>query len=209
MNDELINAMGDLQRAKVIELVKKEIEKGTKPLKIIEWLSQGVKIVGDLFEKKEYFLAELITGGDIFQDAFEELKPILEKEDIKTQAKGKIVFGTVKGDIHDIGKNIVITILRASGFYVEDVGVDVPAEKFIESVKQMNADILGLSALLTMAIESVKEIIKLLEKDNLRDKIKIIVGGSAFTENIAEKLGVDAYGKDPQEAVKKCEKLLA
>ncbi len=206
MNNELINAMGDLKRAKVMELVKKEIEKGTKPLKIIEWLSQGVKIVGDLFEKKEYFLAELITGGDIFQDAFEELKPIL-KEDIKTKAKGKIVFGTVKGDIHDIGKNIVITILRAAGFYVEDLGVDVPAEKFIEFIKKMNADILALSALLTMAIESVKEITNLLEKENLRDKIKIIVGGSAFTKAIADKLGV-AFGKDPQDAVKKCEELL-
>ncbi|MFX0140851.1 MAG: B12-binding domain-containing protein [Candidatus Hodarchaeota archaeon] len=209
MNDELINAMGDLQRAKVIELVKEEIKKGTKPLKIIEWLSQGVKIVGDLFEKKEYFLAELITGGDIFQDAFLELKPILEKEDIKTQAKGKIVFGTVKGDIHDIGKNIVITILRASGFYVEDLGVDVPAEKFIESIKKINPDILALSALLTMAIESVKEITNLLEKENLRDRVSIIVGGSAFTQDIANKLEVDAYGKDPQDAVKKCEKFLA
>jgi methylmalonyl-CoA mutase cobalamin-binding domain/chain len=206
MNKELVNAMADLDRTKVLEIVKEQIKKETDPLKIIESLSEGVKIVGDYFEKKEYFLAELITGGDIFENAFQELKPILEKSNTTVQSKGKIVIGTVQGDVHDIGKNIVKTMLHATGFSVEDLGVDVPPEKFIDAVKQPDIKILGLSALLTIAIDSVKEIISLLEKENLRDKIKIIVGGSAFTEVVAEKLNVDAYGKDPQEAINFCKK---
>ncbi len=208
MNSELINAMADLDRAKVFEIVREEIKKDTDPLKIVEWLSQGLKIVGDYFEKKEYFLAELITGGDIFESIFHEITPILEEKNIDIKVKGRILIGTVQGDVHDIGKNIVKTILTVSGFYVEDLGVDVPAEKFIESIKQSNVEILGLSALLTIAIDSVKEIVTLLEKENLRNNIKIIVGGSAFNEEIAEKLGVDAYGKDPMEALRICQNFL-
>ena len=208
MNEELVSAMADLDRTKVLEVVRNEIEKGTDPLKIIDGLSKGVEIVGQYFEKKEYFLAELITSGDIFENAFQKLKPILEKSDIVLQTKGKIVIGTVKGDIHDSGKNIVKTILIASGFSVEDLGVDVQPEKFIEAVKQSEIKILGLSALLTVAIDSVKDIIKLLERENLRSKVKVIVGGAAFTEKIASTLGVDAFGKDPQEAVRICQKFI-
>jgi methylmalonyl-CoA mutase cobalamin-binding domain/chain len=208
LDNELVKAMVDLDRAKVFEIVREEIKKDTDPLKIIDCLSEGLKIVGDYFEKKEYFLAELITGGDIFESIFQEIKPILIEKNIDTQVKGKIVIGTVQGDVHDIGKNIVKTILTVSGFYIEDLGVDVPAEKFIEAIKQPKVKILGLSALLTIAVDSVKQIIELLEKQNLRSKIKIIVGGSAFNEDIAKSLGVDAYGKDPMEALKKCQKFL-
>ena len=208
MNNELVNAMADLNRAKVLKIVGEEIKNGTDPLQIIESLSEGVKLVGEYFEKKEYFLAELITGGDIFSNAFQELKPIMDKDNITAQSKGKVVLGTVQGDVHDIGKNIVKTILIASGFSVEDLGVDVPPEKFLEAVKQPNVSILGLSALLTIAIDSVKDVIKLLEVENVRNKVKIIVGGSAFTDDIANKLDIDAYGKDPQEAVNICLKFL-
>jgi methanogenic corrinoid protein MtbC1 len=208
MNKELVTAMADLDRSKVLEIVSNEIGKKTNPLKIIDCLSKGVEIVGRLFEKKEYFLAELITGGDIFENAFQKLKPILEMSDLVLQSKGKIVIGTVQGDVHDIGKNIVKTILTASGFSVEDLGVDVKPEKFIEAVKQPEIKILALSALLTLAIDSVKDIIRLLERENLRSKVRIIIGGSAFTEEIAYKLGVDAFGKDPREAVKICQKFI-
>ncbi|MHA2181688.1 MAG: cobalamin B12-binding domain-containing protein [Promethearchaeota archaeon] len=208
MNKNLIDAMADLDRIKVLEIVREDIEKGTDPLKIIECLSEGVKRVGEYFEKKEYFLAELITSGDIFENAFQKLKPILDQSDLIPQSKGKIVIGTVQGDIHDIGKNIVKTLLTASGFTVEDLGVDVQAERFIEAVKQPKIKILGLSALLTVAIDSVEEIMQLLERENLRSKVRVIVGGSAFTEEIANSLGVDAFGKDPQEAVKLCQKFI-
>jgi len=132
----------------------------------------------------------------------------MDKDNITAQSKGKIVLGTVQGDVHDIGKNIVKTILIASGFSVEDLGVDVPPERFLEAVKQPNVTILGLSALLTIAIDSVIDVINLIEKENLRSKVKIIVGGSAFTDDIANKLDIDAYGKDPQEAVNICLKFL-
>lgn len=207
MVSELVDAMAKLERGDVLENLRKEILKGTDPLEIIEQLSQGLKIVGDLYDKKEYFLAELITAGDIFQEAFQEIKPILEKKNLKTQAKGIIVIGTVQGDIHDIGKTIVATLLVSSGFYVEDLGVDVPPEKFVEAVEKINADVLAMSALLTVALDSAKETIQLLEKNNLRNKVKIIVGGAAFNEDIAKKIGADAYGKDPLAAVKFCEKL--
>ncbi|MFX1279329.1 MAG: B12-binding domain-containing protein [Promethearchaeota archaeon] len=208
MNNKLVNAMADLDRNTVLNIVKEEISSGTDPLKIIEWLSEGIKIVGDYFEKKEYFLAELITSGDIFENAFLDLKPILERNNLVPLSKGKIVLGTVQGDVHDIGKNIVKTILIASGFSVEDLGVDVPPEKFIEAVRDPEVKILGLSALLTIAIDSVKDLINLLDREKLRSKVRIIIGGSAFTKEIAEKLGVDAFGKDPQEAVKKCQRFL-
>ncbi|MGQ9722247.1 MAG: cobalamin B12-binding domain-containing protein [Candidatus Jordarchaeum sp.] len=208
MADELLDAMANLERSKLLENVKKEIKKGEDPLEIIDRLSQGLKIVGDLYDKKEYFLAELITAGEIFQNAFQEIKPVLEKKGLKTQVKGKIVIGTVRGDLHDIGKNIVITMLVSSGFYVEDLGVDVTPERFIEAIREVNADILGMSALLTVALEAAKETIKLLEKDNLKDKVKVICGGAAFDENTAKKIGADAYAKDPLEAVKICQKFL-
>lgn len=208
MSDELVNAMVDLQRSKVFEIVRNEIEKDTDPLKIIEWLSQGLKKVGEYFDKKEYFLAELITGGDIFETVYQEIKPVLEKKNVNPQIKGKIILGTVQGDVHDIGKNIVKTILTVSGFHVEDLGVDVPPEKFIDAIKQNEAKILALSALLTIAIDSVEEIIKLLRKEDLRDKVKIIVGGSAFSEEIVKNLDVDAFGIDPLDALKKCQQFL-
>jgi methylmalonyl-CoA mutase cobalamin-binding domain/chain len=208
MNDELVIAMADLERHKVFEIVRNELMNDVDPLKIIESLSEGIKIVGERFEKKEYFLAELITGGDIFETIFQEIKPALEKRKADTKTKGIIVIGTVKGDVHDIGKNIVKTILMASGFHVKDLGVDVPAEKFVESVKNQNVKILGLSALLTIAIDSVEELIEILKKENLRDNVKIIIGGSAFNENIAKNLDVDAFGNDPMEAVKFCQKYI-
>ncbi|MEM2136301.1 MAG: corrinoid protein [Candidatus Jordarchaeaceae archaeon] len=208
MTEQLVEAMANLERSAVLDNVEKEIDRGTDPLKIIESLSQGLKIVGDLYDKKEYFLAELITAGDIFQNAFQKIKPLLEKKGLKTQVRGKIVIGTVRGDLHDIGKNIVTTMLVSSGFYVEDLGVDVPAEKFIEAVKRTDANILAMSALLTVALEAAKETIKLLEKENLRNRVKVICGGAAFDENIAKRIGADAYGKDPLDAVKICQRLL-
>ncbi|MEM3586049.1 MAG: cobalamin-dependent protein [Candidatus Jordarchaeaceae archaeon] len=208
MTSELVDAMAKLERDEVLENLRKEIQKGTDPLEIIEQLSKGLKIVGDLYDKKEYFLAELITAGDIFQEAFQEIKPILEKKNLKTQTKGKIVIGTVQGDIHDIGKTIVATLLVSSGYYVEDLGVDVSPEKFVEAIKKINADVLAMSALLTVSIESAKETIQLLEKNNLRNKVKIIVGGAAFNEDIAKRIGADAYGKDPLDAINFCEKVL-
>lgn len=197
MVSELADAMAKLERSDVLSNVKKEIKKGTAPMEIIDQLSQGLKIAGELYDEKEYFLAELITAGDIFQEAFQEIKPVLEEKGLKTQVKGKIVIGTIRGDIHDIGKSIVTTMLLSSGFYVEDLGVDVPPEKFMEAIRKINADVLAMSALLTIAIDSAKETIKLLEKNNLRSKVKIIVGGAAFTEDIAKKIGADAYGKNP------------
>jgi len=208
MSNELVNAMADLERNKVYEIVRNEIEKNTDPLKIIEWLSQGLKKIGEYFDKKEYFLAELITGGDIFESIYQEIKPILKKKNVNAQIKGKIVLGTVQGDVHDIGKNIVKTILTVSGFHVEDLGVDVPPERFIEALKQTESKVLALSALLTIAIDSVEEIIKLLRKEGLRDKVKIIVGGSAFSKELVKNLDVDAFGIDPMDALKKCQQFL-
>lgn len=200
--------MAELDRTKVTEIVRKEIKKNSNPLEIIEWLSKGLNIVGDYFEKNEYYLAELLTGADIFETVFQEIIPILEKKNITSHIKGKVIIGTVKGDIHDIGKNIIKTFLTVSGFYVEDLGVDVSPEKFVEAIKLIDAKIVALSALLTVAIDSVSEIIRLLEEEKLRGKVKIIIGGSAFTEEIAKSLGVDAYGKNPMEALKNCMKFL-
>jgi 5-methyltetrahydrofolate--homocysteine methyltransferase len=184
---------------------KEAIDAGVTPYEaIMEGMAKGMEIVGEKYEAGEYFLAELIMAGETMKEGLSVLQPYMKTGDMKHI--GKVVIGTVEGDLHDIGKNVVITLLTASGFEVIDLGVDVPAEKFVEAVKQYKPDIVAMSALLTTTMVNMAKVIKALEQAGLRDKVKIIVGGAPLTEEYAKQIGADAYGRDAVEGVNICKR---
>jgi 5-methyltetrahydrofolate--homocysteine methyltransferase len=175
---------------------------GISPIKAINGLTEGLKIVGEKFEKKEYFLSELIVAAEIMKEGMSVIQPHIEGEAQK--AKGKIVLATVQGDSHDIGKNLVGAFLRVSGFDVIDLGVDVPTDKIVEAVKVEKPQILGLSALLTVTMPAMGEVIKQLSMAGLRSHVKIIVGGSPVTKEFADKIGADYRAADAVDGANKC-----
>lgn len=191
-------------------LVRKAVDElRIDPLDVVEKaLRPAMGVVGEKFEEGEFFLAELIVSGQLFKEIMSEIiEPKLGLGEAGRRL-GTVVIGTVKGDLHDIGKNIVATMLRIAGFEVIDLGVDVPTEKFVEAVEKYRPDILGMSALLTTVIDEIKHVIDALKSKGLRDKVKIVVGGAAVTESFAKEVGADGYGKDAVEAVRVCKKLL-
>ncbi|MEM2913634.1 MAG: corrinoid protein [Candidatus Bathyarchaeia archaeon] len=174
---------------------------------VMEGMAKGMEVVGEKYERNEYFLAELIMAGETMKEGMKALEPHLKAGELKRT--GKVVIGTVRGDLHDIGKNIVATLLNAAGFEVIDLGVDVPPEKFIEAVKENSPDIVGMSALLTTTMIEMEGIIKELKKAGLREKVKIIIGGAPITKEYAEKIGADAAARDAVEGVNICKSWMA
>ncbi|MBS7279553.1 MAG: corrinoid protein [Candidatus Freyarchaeota archaeon] len=192
-----------------IEGVKKACQdalaQGIPPIRAItEGMAKGMDIVGQKYEAKEYFLAELIMSGEVMKEGMKILAPHLKDSDVKKLAKA--VVGTVKGDLHDIGKNIFATLMMAAGFEVVDLGVNVFPEKFVEAVRNHKPRILGISALLTVTMQELETVIKELEKANLRNQVKIIVGGAPLTDEYAKKIGADAYAPDAVAGVNICKK---
>ncbi|MFX1453233.1 MAG: B12-binding domain-containing protein, partial [Promethearchaeota archaeon] len=175
MSEDLKNLIVDLYEKEAIELVEKKIEAGEDPLKILEQVREAMAIVGEKFEKKEFFLPDLIFSGEILRRVTEILEPKL-KSGIKTKSIGKIVLGTVFGDLHDIGKDIVKFMLETNGFEVYDLGVDVSKETFVDKIKEVNPEIIALSGFLTLAYDSMKETIEEIKKMGLRYKAKIMIG---------------------------------
>jgi len=191
----------ELNEDSVKELLKKRLESNEDPLKIMDDVKGAMKIIGEKFSNKEYFLPELIMSGEILRDIFEVLSPKLKESQITEEKKGRVLLGTVVGDIHDIGKDIVRFMLDANGFEVLDLGVDVPAEKFIESIKEFKPQVVALSGFLTLAFDSMKEIIQKFKEAGLRDSLKIMIGGGTVDNNIVEYVSADAYGESAVEAV--------
>ncbi len=196
-----IEVLVDLNEDAVREQLKSRLNSGEDPLAIMNDVKSAMKIIGDKFSEKEYFLPELIMSGEILKDIFEVLQPKLKKGQTEG-SKGKIILGTVAGDIHDIGKDIVRFMLDVNGYEVIDLGVDVTAEKFIAAVKEHKPKVLALSGFLTLSFDSMKEIIEKLKADGLRDSIKIMIGGGTVDERIVEFVGADKYGNSAVEAVK-------
>lgn len=192
-NEDLIKAIADLDEDHALEIVK-ELIKTKSATDIINIAREGMQLVGDKFANKEFFLADLIFSAEIFQEIMTILESKLTTE--KVSFIGKVVIGTVKNDIHDIGKNIILSLLRAAGFEVVDLGVDVPVEKFIEAVKREKPKVLGLSGLLTIAIEEMKNVIDALKANNLREDIKVIVGGGPMDASVRDYVGADANSQD-------------
>ncbi len=194
---------------KFIELVKSSLEKGFSPKELIDALTQVLKEVGKKFESGELFLVHLVAAGEMAKKATNEvLEPLLRATGRERETLGKVVIGTVAGDIHDIGKNIVAVMLYSAGFEIIDLGKDVPVEEFVNKVKETHADIIAMSALLTTTLPVQREVIEALRKSGLRNKVKVVVGGAPATAKWAEEIGADGYGEDPMEAIKVAKQLL-
>ena len=195
---------------KLVETTKKAIEQGRSPQELLDAITTALREVGDKFEKGEFFLAELVTAGEAAKIVISEyLKPLLKRDGSQSRPIGRIAIGTVAGDIHDIGKGIVASMLFTTGFEVTDLGVDVPAEKFVETVRNDKPEIVAMSALLTTTLPMQRETIEALKKSQLRDKVKVIVGGSPVTTEWAQEIGADGYAEDAVGAVKLVKKILA
>lgn len=190
-----------------IEGVKKTCEEalaaGVPAYKaVIEGMAKGMEVVGQKYEVGEYFLAELIVAGETMKEGMAVLEPHLTAEGIETT--GRIVIGTVKGDLHDIGKNVVVTLLKAANFDIIDLGVNVSAEKFMKAVSEHSPDIVAMSALITSTMTEMENVIKEFEEAGLRDKVKMIIGGAPITPEYAEKIGADAAAKDAVDGIRIC-----
>ena len=190
----------------VKEVVGRALNLGVDPLKVLNFLNEALDEVGRRYERGEYFLSELIMAGVLATEVTGMLEPYLVKAG--RMPLGRIVIGTVRGDIHDIGKNIVIMMLRASGFDVVDLGVDVPAERFIHAISGEGADVLGMSALLTSTVNEMRNVIETIKERGLRNSLMIIVGGRPVSRKLSEEIGADGYAKDAVEAVRIVKKLL-
>jgi len=184
------------------------LDAGIPPVRAVtEGMAKGMDIVGQKYEAKEYFLAELIMAGEVMKEGMKVLEPHLKSGEVKTL--GKVAVGTVRGDLHDIGKNIVATLLGAAGFDVIDLSVDVTPEQFVEAVRTQKPKIIGMSALLTVTMPEMENVIKELKKAGLRGQVKIIVGGAPLTEDYAKKIGADAYAPNAVAGVNICKKWVA
>jgi corrinoid protein of di/trimethylamine methyltransferase len=184
------------------ELTQKALGAGVEPLVIIrEGLMPGMNTVGDYFAKGDYFLPDLIIAADGMKRAMAILEPELTARQQSLETPGTVVIGTVKGDIHEIGKSLVATMLSANGFKVYDLGVDVPIASFIAKIKETNANLVGLSALLTTTMTIQREVIKAITAEGLRDQVKVMVGGAPVTRSWAEEIGADGYAEDAMGAV--------
>jgi corrinoid protein of di/trimethylamine methyltransferase len=190
-----------------VEGANEALEGGVPPYDaVIFGLSEGMKIVGDKYERKEYFLPDMLLSADAMYAGMNILTPHIPKSESKS--KGKIILGVVEGDIHDIGKNIVKVLLTASGYEVIDLGRDVPTQEFIEKAKSEGAQVIAMSTLMTPTLMSMQDVEKRLDKEDMKDKVRTIIGGGSVSEEWRERIGSDAYGKNAQEAVSKIKILI-
>ena len=203
----LSKAIEEGNREKSVQLTTEALSAGANPQDIVaHGLQAGMGTVGEKFSSGEYFLPDMLMAARAMNACLEVLKPLLEKTGIPTI--GKVVIGTVEGDMHDIGKNVVATFLKGSGFEVFDLGNNVPDQKFIDEVREKKPDILGFSALLTTTMPFMGRIIKALEAGGLRSGVKVIVGGAPITQDYANYIGADAYSHDGGKAVQVCKQLM-
>lgn len=202
---KLADLMAELAEEDVLKLTNELLSQGHSPLSIVEQCRDGLSRVGERFAQKEYFLAELVMAAEIFREVMALVQPHLGANEGKG-ALATVVLGTVKGDIHDMGKNIVASLLSASGFRVIDAGVDASPDTFVARIKESGASILGLSALLTTAIPWMKATIEALTASGLRSRVKVMVGGAVVNQRVAESVGADFYGKDAVGGVEFCQR---
>ena len=207
VGEELKEAIIKGKRDAVEPLIQKALSQGSSPEEIMDkMMIPAMDVVGDRFSRNEIFLPEMMIAARAMNTGLEILRPMLVAKGVPS--KGKVVIGTVKGDIHDVGKDIVSMVLQGGGYEVIDLGIDVPPEKFIDAVKQHQSKFVLMSALLTLTMSMMEETIKALKQAGLREKIKVGVGGAPLTQSFADRIGADFYGKDARAAVVKCNELM-
>ena len=200
MTDNLVNALADLKEKEALKIAADRLEAGEDPMAILNDARRAMAIVGGRFGNYEYFIPDLIYSGEILRQISEMVKPKLTMP-ADDKRLGKVIVGTVAGDIHDIGKDIVVFMLDVSGFEVYDLGVDVPAQQFVDKIKETSAGIVGLSGFLTLAFDSMKETVEAIKTAGLRDEVKIMIGGGQINEEIRKYTDADAYGRDAMAGV--------
>ena len=200
MLEKLVDAMSNMREEEAIATAKELIGEGEDPLRILDACKQAMEIVGKRFEEAEYFLPELVMAGEMLKQITEMVKPKLSGQ-VKKEHLGRVIIGTVEGDIHDIGKDIVVFMLEVNGFEVLDLGIDVPSQKFIDAIKDSQAAVVGLSGFLTLAFDSMKTTVDAISSAGLRDKVKIMIGGGQINDDIKKYTGADAYGPNAMDAV--------
>lgn len=200
MSKKLVNAIADMREEEALKLVREMVKGGTDPLQILDAAREAMAVVGRRYEEGTYFLPELMLAGELLSQITDIVKPELAKMP-EVKRHGKVVIGTVKGDIHDIGKNIVSFMLDVNGFEVLDLGVDVSPQKFVEAIRDFQPQVVGLSGFLTLAFDAMKETVEAIKTAGLRDKVKIMIGGGQVTDKISEYTGADAYGRDAMAGV--------
>jgi methanogenic corrinoid protein MtbC1 len=200
MSKKLVNAIADMKEEEALKLVREMVEGGSDPMEILDASREAMDIVGQRYQEGTYFLPELMLAGEMLTQITEVIKPEMAKVP-EVKRLGKVVMGTVAGDVHDIGKNIVIFMLDVNGFDVLDLGVDVSAQKFVEAIRDFQPQVVGLSGFLTLAFDVMKETVEAIESAGLRDGVKIMIGGGQVNEKIQEYAGADAYGTDAMAGV--------
>ena len=202
MKDQLVQAIADMQEEEALTLADRMLEAGEDPQALLDASREAMGIVGARYESGQYFLPELVVAGEILSEIARVVKPHIDEEDMGAEPRGSIIMGTVAGDIHDIGKDIVAFMLDANNFEVHDLGVDVQPEVFVESIRDLDPQIVGMSGFLTLAYDSMKETVEAIAAAGLRDRVKIMIGGAPMDEGVRDYIGADAYGRDAMAAVR-------
>jgi trimethylamine corrinoid protein len=202
MKEQLISLIADMQEDEALKLTRQMLADGADPNEILDAGKEAMKIVGERYDHKEYFLPELIVGGEILKEIGEIVKPKLKAKSASGKPLAKVVMGTIEGDIHDIGKDVVGFMLDVNNFQVHDIGVDVPPSKFVEAIRDFQPDIVGMSGFLTMAFDQMKVTIDAIKEAGLREAVMIMIGGAPMDDAAAVYVGADAYGADASAAVK-------
>ena len=195
MTKSLVHALVEMQEKEALEQARQLLQKGASPMLILEACSEAMETVGSRYEKGEYFLPHLMMAGEMLRQISDMIKPLI-LEQRGAEGRGRVLIGTVKDDIHDIGKNIVVFLLEANGFEVRDIGIDQPPENFVQAIREFSPQVVGMSGLLTLAFDSMKETVQAIEAAGLREKVRIMIGGGQVTERVREYSGADAWGPD-------------
>jgi len=201
MSGELAKLLSDLKEPEALKFVEKALGEGVDPMQLLGDAKEGMNIVGQRFASQEYFIPDLVFSGEILKSIVKMLEPHLKQSEA-AERLGKVIVGTVAGDIHDIGKDLVVFMLDVSGFEVLDLGIDVPVQKFVDTIKESGSKVVGLSGFLTLAFDSMKDTVEAINEAGLRDQVKIMIGGGQIDDQVKTYVGADAYGKDAVQAVK-------
>ncbi|HUT72024.1 MAG TPA: cobalamin-dependent protein [Desulfatiglandales bacterium] len=204
MAGKLAKLLSDLKEPEALAFVEKALGEGVDPMDLLGQTKEGMNIVGQRFASEEYFIPDLVFSGEILKGIVQMLEPHLTKGK-EEERLGKVIIGTVAGDIHDIGKDLVVFMLDVNGFEVFDLGIDVPVQKFVDAIKETGSKVVGLSGFLTLAFDSMKETVEAIKEAGLRDSVRIMIGGGQIDDRVKNYTGADAYGKDAMAAVKLAE----